>query len=132
MPEVEPLAVLVATAAAFLAGGAYYAVLGDRLARVSEAAAAAAGQQPEPWRLGVELLRCLVLAAVVAGLAVQGRIDEWAGGLALGLALWVGFPFVLWTGAMLHERTPFGLAAIHGGDWLVKLPLVGVLVAVLQ
>ena len=128
MPEVEPLAVLVATAAAFLAGGAYYAVLGDRLALVSPAA----GQQPEPWRLGVELLRCLVLAAVVAGLAVQGGIDEWAGGLALGLALWVGFPFVLWTGAMLHERTPFGLAAIHGGDWLVKLPLVGVLVAVLQ
>ena len=128
MPEVEPLAVLVATAAAFLAGGAYYAVVGDRLARVSQAG----GQQPEPWRLGVELLRCLVLAAVVAGLAVQGGIDEWAGGLALGLALWVGFPFVLWTGAMLHERTPFGLAAIHGGDWLVKLPLVGVLVAVLQ
>ena len=128
MPEVEPLAVVVATVAAFLAGGAYYAVLGDRLARFSEAG----GQQPEPWRLGVELLRCLVLAAVVAGLAVQGGIDEWAGGLALGLALWVGFPFVLWTGAMLHERTPFGLAAIHGGDWLVKLPLVGVLVAVLQ
>ena len=130
MPEVEPLAVLAATAAAFLAGGAYYAVLGDRLARVSQAAAV--GQQPEPWRLGVELLRCLVLTTVVAGLASQGGIDEWAGGLALGLALWVGFPFVLWTGAMLHERTPFGLAAIHGGDWLVKLPLVGVLVAVLQ
>jgi hypothetical protein len=132
MPEVEPLAVLVATAAAFLAGGAYYAALGDRLARVSEAAAAAAGQPPEPWKLGAELLRCLVLVTVIAGLAAQGGIDDWAGGLALGLALWVGFPLVLWTGAMLHERTPLGFAAIHGGDWLLKLLLVGVLVAVLQ
>lgn len=131
MPEIEPLAVLVATVAAFLSGGAYYAVLGDQLARVSDAAAAA-GPQPEPWKLGAELLRCLVLVAVVAGLAAQGGIDDWAGGLALGLALWVGFPLVLWTGAMLHERTPLELAAIHGGDWLVKLVLVGLLVAVLQ
>ena len=127
MPEVEPLAVLAATAVAFLSGGAYYAVLGGRLAEVSEAAAAM-----PPWKLVAELGRCLVLAAVVAGLAAQGGIDGWAGGLVLGLALWAGFPLVLWTGAMLHERVPLALAAIHAVDWLLKLLLVAAVAAVIQ
>lgn len=128
MPEIDPVAVLVATGAAFVAGGAYYAVLGRQLAEVSEAAAA--GGHPPPWKLGAELLRCLILAAVVAGLASQGGIDAWTGGVALGLALWTGFPFVLWTGAVIHEKTPRRLAAIHGGDWLVKLLGIAVIVTV--
>lgn len=130
MPDVDLIAVLVATIAAFVLGGTYYAVLGGQLATVSDAAAAA--EQPAPWKLAVELLRCLVLAAVVAGLASRGEIDEWTGGLLLGLALWVGFPAVLWTGAMVHENTPWKLAAIHAGDWLLKLLVLGVLVSLLQ
>jgi Protein of unknown function (DUF1761) len=127
MPDVSVPAILVATAAAFLVGGAYYAAFGEQLAGVSEAAAAA---EQRPWQLAVEVGRCLVLAAVVAGLAAQGEIDEWSGGLALGLALWVGFPLVLWVGAVVHEKVPVKLAAIHGGDWLAKLLAVGVLVGV--
>jgi len=122
MPEVELLAVLAATAAAFVSGGAYYAVLGAQLPGADE--------QMPPWKLAVEVLRCLILATVVAGLASQGEIDEWAGGLVLGLALWIGFPLVLWIGAVIHESTPVRLAAVHGGDWLVKLLLIGVIVSV--
>jgi hypothetical protein len=123
MPEIDPLAVAAGTVAAFLLSGAYYAVLGDRLAGAGD-------ERTPPWTLAVELLRCLVLVTVVAGLASQGDIDAWTGGLALGLALWIGFPLVLWTGAMLHEHVPFRLAAIHGGDWLAKLLVVGVIVTV--
>jgi hypothetical protein len=130
MPDLDLLAVLVATVAAFVSGGAYYAVAGERLAKVSSAAASAA--QPPPWTLAVELLRCLVLATVVAGLASQGGIGGWTGGLLLGLALWTGFPLVLWIGAVIHESTPLALAAIHAGDWLVKLLLVGAIVAAWQ
>jgi Protein of unknown function (DUF1761) len=128
MPSIDLLAVLIATVAAFVAGGAYYAALGEQLAKVSEAAAA--GAEMPPWKLAVELLRCAVLALVVAGIASQGEIDELAGGLVLGIALWIGFPLVLWTGAMLHERTPPKLAAIHAGDWLVKLLLIAAIVSV--
>jgi hypothetical protein len=130
MPDINLLAVLVATVVLFVIGAVYYGVLGDQLAKVSDAAAA--GEQPPPWKLAVEVVRCLLIAAVVAGLAAEGGVDEWAGGLLLGLVLWIGFPFVLWTGAIIHENAPFRLAAIHAGDWLVKLLVAAVIVSVWQ
>ena len=63
MPEVNLLVVVVATSAAFVSGATYYAVLGGQLAKVSNAATA--GEQPPPWKLAVEVLRCLTIAAVV-------------------------------------------------------------------
>jgi Protein of unknown function (DUF1761) len=128
VPDVDPLPILAGGAAAFLIGGAYYGVMGDRLV----AAGGGAEAEMPPWKLAVELLRGLVLAAVVAGLAVQGEIDDAAGGLALGLALWVGFPAVLWGGAVLHGESPWRLAAIHAGDWLAKLLVLGALLSAWQ
>jgi len=90
VPDLDLLAVLVATVAAFVSGAAYYALLGEQLADVS-AAAAEAGPRA-PWKLAVELVRCLVLAAVVTGLASQAGVDEPGGGLWLGLALWTRVP----------------------------------------
>lgn len=57
----------------------------------------------------VELLRCLVLATVVPILINQADLDTWSDGLALEAALWIGFPLVLWTGAIIHESTPGSL-----------------------
>jgi Protein of unknown function (DUF1761) len=130
MPEVNPLAIFAATVAAFVAGGAYYAALGQQLAQVSDAAAAG-GQMPA-WKMAVELVRCLVLATAVAGLVSLIGSGGLAHGLLLGLALWVGFPLVLWIGAVIHENAPWKLAVIHAGDWLVKLLLIGTIVSVWQ
>lgn len=127
-PEINILAVLVGTIAAFVLGALYYGALGAQLAKVSSAAAAA--EPPRLWQMGAELLRCLVLTVVLAGLASAAGTENVAEGLLLGLALWVGFPLVLWTGAMLHEKEPWRLAAIHAGDWLVKLLVVSVIVSV--
>jgi hypothetical protein len=128
MPDLNLPAILVAAIVVFVVGFAYYAVLGERLAAVS--GAVASGEQPPPWKLAVEFSRGLILAAVIAGLASEAEVDRWTGGLLLGLALWIGFPFVLWTGAVIHENTPWKLAAIHAGDWFVKLPVVAVMVSV--
>jgi hypothetical protein len=130
VPDLDLVVVLVGTVVLFVLGAGYYAVLGDQLARVS-AAVAGGGRMP-PWAVVVELGRCLVLATLVAGVAAEADVDGWTTGLLLGLALWVGFPFVLWAGAVVHERTPPALAAIHAGDWLVKLLVVGAMVGAWQ
>jgi hypothetical protein len=129
VPDVNLLAVAAATVVAFVLSSAWYVALADQLAAVSPAAAAAGDRVP-PWTVAAELLRSLVAVTVVAGLAAETGTDDWGGGLWLGLALWVGFPLVLWAGAMLHERAPWRLAAIHAGDWLVKLLVVTVIVSV--
>ncbi len=113
------LAVAAATVAAFLISTVWYSVFG-----------ASTDETTPPWKIAVELLRCLTLALVLAGLASRADIDTLAGGLVLGLVLWVGFPLVLWVGAMVWERTPWRLAAIHGGDWLVKLLALTAIVSV--
>jgi len=130
VPEVNVVAVLVATVVAFVLAAAYYLVLGGQLARESDAAAAA-GPMPT-WKVAAELTRALLVVLVVAGLAAAAEIDEWTGGLLLGLALWIGFPIVLWIGAVIHEGTSWRLAAIHAGDWLVKLLTVALIVSVWQ
>ena len=130
MPEVHVLAVLAAALVVFVIGATYYSVVPPRWAGQSDAGPAAS--QPPPWVIAVEFGRGLVLAAVVAGVASQGKVDGLAGGLLLGLVLWIGFPFVLWAGAIVHENTPWRLAAVHAGDWLIKLVVVGALVSVWQ
>jgi len=126
MPDLNLLAVLVSGVVVLVIGGVYYGLLGSLLAPVQDDA------RPG-WQVPVvELARGLVLAAVVAGLAAYAGIGTTAGGLALGLVLWVGFPAVLWTGAVFHERVPVRQAVVHAGDWLAKLLVLGVIAAVWQ
>jgi hypothetical protein len=82
MPDVNLLVVLAATIVAFVLSSTYYVLFAAELVEVSDAAASA--ERPPPWKLAVELLRSLILAGVVVGLASQGGIDEWKGGLLLG------------------------------------------------
>ena len=77
----------------------------------------------------VELPRNLVVSSVVGGLAAAAAVDTLGAGLLLGVALWVGFPLVLWAGAVAHEGTPVWQAALHAGDWLLKLVAVSAVVA---
>jgi hypothetical protein len=37
---------------------------------------------------------------------------------------------MMWVGAIMWERTPWQVAAIHSGDWLLKTILIGVIVGV--
>lgn len=128
MPDLNFLAVAVAAVAAMTVSLGWYTIFGRQLAALSPAAATAG--QPPPWKLAAEFGRGLLVAAVVAGLA--GRLDliGWPSAILLGLVLWTGFPAVLLTGSVLWEHVPLRLAALHAGDWLVKLLVVAVIVGV--
>lgn len=122
------VAVLVAAVAGFIGSGIYYALLSAPLAA---ARSDESMPQARPWVYGVEFVRTVVVAGVMAGIASFAGVGSWVGGIALGLALWLGFPLVLWVGAIIHEGTRLALAAIHAGDWLFKLAIIGVIVGAL-
>jgi hypothetical protein len=127
MIELNYLAIVVAAVAAFVVSSVYYIVLGKQLV---ELGSGAAGQKrPPAWKVPVELVRSLVVATVLAGLAAKLGIEDWSGAVQLALATWIGFAAVLYSGSVLWENVPWKLAAIHAGDWLVKTIVIAVIVS---
>jgi hypothetical protein len=126
--DLNLLAIVVAAIAAVVLSTVYYMALGRQMAALHPAYADP-GARPAPWKVGVELLRSFVLAHVVALIAHWTDTDSVATAVHLALLLWVGFPLVLWIGAMVWERVPGKLALIHLGDWLIKLLVVTTIVA---
>lgn len=124
--DLDYAAIAVAAVTAFLAAFGYYVVFGKQLAAYGSAAAD--NERPSPWLVPVELVKHLVIAAVVAGIVVSSDIAGVPGGLLLGVALWVAFPVMLLVGSVFHEKTPWRLAVLHGGDWLLKLLLIAAIV----
>lgn len=132
MPELNYLAIVVAAVAVFVVSTGWYIVFGRQYAELRglEPGAAAASQTPPPPKIAGELVRSLVVATVVAGLATLLGITDWTGAVQLGLALWVGFPVVLLAGSVMWDQVPWKLATIHAGDWLLKLLVISVIVGV--
>ena len=127
MPELNWIAIAASAVIAFIVSAVYYVALGGPLSRLSDAYANA-GERPGASTLVVEVLRNLVVATVVATVVRSIGIVDIGGALALGLALWIGFPVVILVGSVVHERVPAALAAIHVGDWLLKLLIITTIV----
>ncbi|MGH9173542.1 MAG: DUF1761 domain-containing protein [Vicinamibacterales bacterium] len=128
MIELNYLAAIVAAIAVFVFAGVYYSLLASQGAKWS--AAWAEGSQTPAWLIGLELIRAVVVASVIAGLVAFIDITDVAGALRLAVALWVAFPVVLLIGSVTHEGAIWQLAAIHAGDWLAKLLIIAVIVSV--
>jgi Protein of unknown function (DUF1761) len=126
MIKVNTLAVVAAAVAAFVAGALYYTVFSKQLSQLSTSEVS---RSPVSTML-VELARSLVLAAVVAGLSARLGIVSWRGAVLFALVVWIGFPVMLLAGSVFHENVPWRLAALHAGDWLVKLLVIAVIVGV--
>ncbi|MEU4836408.1 DUF1761 domain-containing protein [Streptosporangium sp. NPDC023615] len=126
MTEPNHLAVVAATVTAFLLSSVWYMGFGARLATLSDAYAGA--ERPPAWTAIAELGRGALVATVLAWLTGQVGVSGWPGALGLACVLWLGFPVVLLAGSVLHERVPWRLAAVHAGDWLLKLTAIAVIV----
>ncbi len=124
---VDLRAVALAAGAAVVASTAWYTALGRQLAQLHEAYAEDA--RPPVWVLPVEFGRSATVATSVAVLARRTDTRGFPGAARLAVGLWAAFPAVLLTGSVVHEKVPWKLAAIHSGDWLVKLLLISTVVA---
>ena len=116
----------LAAGASVAGSAAWYTAWGGRLARLNEAYAADA--RPPAWVLPVELVRSATVATGVAVLSRRTGVAGPGGAVRLGAGLWAAFPAVLLTGSVVHEKVPWQLAAIHAGDWLLKLLFVAAVV----
>ena len=134
MVHVNPVAALVAAIVVFVLGWLWYSPLlfykPWMRARGLDPAVAMQGAKMPAGKLVIELIRCLVMAFVVAHLVLALGITSWFIAAHLGLLLWIAFPVVLLTGSVIWENVPVKVAAIHAGDWLVKLLVISIIVTV--
>ncbi len=126
MTGINYLAVVVAALAALLASMLWYILFAKQRRELSrqELSSPDDMRRPRPGKMLIEVLRNLVLAVVLAYLILHLGITNLAGAVLFGLVAWIGFPLILLTGSALWENVPWKLAAIHAGDWLVKLVLM--------
>ena len=130
MIRVNYLAIVVAAVAAFVASSAWYAVFGNiwmELRGIDPATAADMGTPA--WTMLFVVVQSLVVAFMLAYFVVRLGIVDWKVAVRLGALVWV-FPILILLGSVVHENVPLRLAAIHAGDWLVKLLLMSVILGV--
>ena len=125
------LGVAVAAVAAFVLSSLYYVVLTPLEHRVLGERALDRGR-PAPWKVIAEVLRTALVAAVFAWVADRADLLSLPQSLGLALVLWLGFPAAILTGSVTWEKVPPVTAAMHAGDWLLKLLLIGAVVGGLQ
>jgi hypothetical protein len=130
MLGVNLLAVLVAAVAAFVVGAVWYSPLlfGRAYMEVRGLSPdAMANLRPPVGELFGEFVRNLVVAFVLGYFVVRLEVGDWKSAVQLALWVWVGFQAMLLLGAVLHEKMPPKLYAIHAGDALVKTLLMTVI-----
>ncbi len=113
---------IVAVVAAFFASAVWYIVFAKQRAQLSPAARESG--RPQPKLLVAELAKNIVLSVFVAYLVQSLGFSTFTGAFHLALGLWIAFPVLILTSSVMYEKVPFKLAAIHAGDWLIKLLLI--------
>ena len=124
MVKTDYWAVVVAALAAFIMSSLYYSplLLGNVWLAVDPGAAA--GATPSMGRVLAELGRTLVITFVLAHVISLMGTSDWKRAVGHALWLWFGISGMMWIGAVMWENTPWQVAAIHSGDWLIKTLLI--------
>jgi hypothetical protein len=125
------LGVAASAVAAFIASNVYYALVSPLEQKVLGDAVLDRGR-PTAWKIVAELLRTMLVAAVFAWVAGQAGRLSLPAALPLALVLWTGFPVALLAGSVSWERVAPVTAAMHAGDWLLKLLLIAAVVGALH
>jgi hypothetical protein len=93
-------------------GHCLYIAFGRQYAELRGLSPEAAAARPPEWKVVLELVRSLVVASVVAGLARPPRDHGLGRAATLAVSLWVAFPVVLLVGSVIWDDVPPRLAVI--------------------
>jgi hypothetical protein len=133
MLRINYWAVIVAAVGAFVVGAVWYSPLLFGKAYMELRGMnpnAMAAMRPAAVELLGEFVRYLVVGYVLARFVVLLAVVNWKGAVQLALWVWVGFQAMLLMGAVIHEKMPLMLYAIHAGDALVKTLVMTVILGV--
>jgi hypothetical protein len=122
------LAVVVAAVAAFVGSSVWYGVFGQQLAKVSPVFAELQAEKPAAWRILTVFAGSLLLSFVVAYVIGLKADATRMSAVGIGCLLWLGLSAVQWPSSMVWENVPLTMAAIHAGDWLMKLVVISAIV----
>jgi hypothetical protein len=125
-------AVKVTTLAAFVFSSLWYVMFGEaRMKLLGDDQSATADMRKVPtWKKLLELVRSLVVTLVMAHLITLAGIAGWVDAVKLGIWVAIGFPVMILMGSVTWDKRPWQLAAIHGGDWILKILLIVVILGV--
>ena len=130
MRRMNYLAVLAAAVAAFVVSSVWYTIFGNAWMELRGINPATAANMRMPaWTMLFVIVQSLVVAFMLAYFIGHLGIIDWKGAVRLGALVWV-FPAMILLGSVVHENVPLSLAAIHAGDWLVKLLLMTLILGV--
>lgn len=122
------LAVIVAAAAAWLWGAAWYGMLGRQWMKAARLDPAAITMRAGPFILSfvADLVIAWVLAGAIGHLGT-GQVTLW-NGIVSGAIIWAGF--IATVLAVNHRYQGFGwdLTLIDGGHWLGVLVIAGAII----
>lgn len=133
-PHIDYLAVLVAGAAAWIAGAIWYGVFGRQwLAALGKTKAQLMGPggKPKPGPFVLAFAADLIIAFVLAGIvgAVGGGKVSVSAGVVTGSLMWVGFVVTTMAVNNAYAGRKTTLTVIDAGHWLVALVVAGAVVA---
>jgi hypothetical protein len=116
------ISLLLSSVIALIVSMFYYRALTKQMKKLG--AGTATMKKPDAMKIIEEVLRNFILSAVLLYFIVHLAIPTVLSAGALALIFWLGFPFILFTGSIMYEKVPMKLAAIHAGDWLIKLVII--------
>jgi len=132
MHGINYLAVVVTTLAAFVFSSVWYSVFGKaRMKLLGNDQGATADMRRVPtWKKLLELVRTFVVTLVMAHVIALAGIVGWLNAVQLGVWVAIGFPIMILMGSVMWDKRPWKLAAIHAGDWIVKILLMAAILGV--
>jgi hypothetical protein len=119
------LAIVVAAIAAFVEGALWNSPFLFGKARIKLAGLdPAIEMKVSAAKPLAELIRCVVVAFVLALVLQLAGVADLQGAFGLAVLIWFGFQAVFLLGGIIWEKLPPKLYAIHVGDALVKILLM--------
>jgi uncharacterized protein YebE (UPF0316 family) len=126
------LAIVVTTLAAFIFSSVWYTVFGKARMKLlgNDLSATADIRRVPTWKKLLELARTFVVTLVMAHVIALTAIVSWLDAVQLGIWIAIGFPVMILVGSVTWDKRPWQLAAIHAGDWIIKVLLMAVMLSV--